>query len=217
MTWSHNDMWMLTADHGGYVKYWQSNMNNVKMFQAHKEAIREARSIHNLPFSVVNPSLLIPLQWQGSACRGLSSVLSVLIYSSLCCSVFMSWIIDTCVLLQHCIYLSIVAYELCILIFYIRNYFVQKRCIFTLLNKVFPIIPILRWWHMQTRNKNECWKDHRGLKCLLKGFTDPLFWRGCGNLHDPRSHFTLVSHSGARAVLAIRVCAMLCQPRMILP
>ncbi|XP_035656531.2 pre-mRNA 3' end processing protein WDR33 isoform X2 [Oncorhynchus keta] len=42
MTWSHNDMWMLTADHGGYVKYWQSNMNNVKMFQAHKEAIREA-------------------------------------------------------------------------------------------------------------------------------------------------------------------------------
>lgn len=43
MTWSHNDMWMLTADHGGYVKYWQSNMNNVKMFQAHKEAVREAR------------------------------------------------------------------------------------------------------------------------------------------------------------------------------
>uniref|UniRef100_A0A2K5EKV5 Uncharacterized protein n=1 Tax=Aotus nancymaae TaxID=37293 RepID=A0A2K5EKV5_AOTNA len=41
MTWSDNDMWMLTADHGGYVKYWQSNMNNVKMFQAHKEAIRE--------------------------------------------------------------------------------------------------------------------------------------------------------------------------------
>ncbi|XP_033838350.1 pre-mRNA 3' end processing protein WDR33 isoform X2 [Periophthalmus magnuspinnatus] len=42
MTWSHNDMWMLTADNNGYVKYWQSNMNNVKMFQAHKEAIREA-------------------------------------------------------------------------------------------------------------------------------------------------------------------------------
>ncbi|NP_001019392.2 pre-mRNA 3' end processing protein WDR33 isoform 2 [Danio rerio] len=120
MTWSHNDMWMLTADHGGYVKYWQSNMNNVKMFQAHKEAIREARSIHNLPFSVVNPSLLLLLQWQGSACRGLSSVL---IYSSLCCSMFMSFLIDTCV------YLSPVA-ELCILIFYIHSYFVQKRCIF---------------------------------------------------------------------------------------
>jgi len=53
MTWSHNDMWMLTADHGGYVKYWQSNMNNVKMFQAHKEAIREARFLPNLPLSVV--------------------------------------------------------------------------------------------------------------------------------------------------------------------
>lgn len=57
MTWSHNDMWMLTADHGGYVKYWQSNMNNVKMFQAHKEAIREARFLLNLPLFVVKPSL----------------------------------------------------------------------------------------------------------------------------------------------------------------
>ena len=34
---------MVTADHGGYVKYWQSNMNNVKMFQAHKEPIRALR------------------------------------------------------------------------------------------------------------------------------------------------------------------------------
>lgn len=33
MIWSHNDIWMVTADHAGYVKYWQSNMNNVKMFQ----------------------------------------------------------------------------------------------------------------------------------------------------------------------------------------
>ena len=31
---------MLSGDHGGYIKYWQSNMNNVKMFQAHKEAVR---------------------------------------------------------------------------------------------------------------------------------------------------------------------------------
>uniref|UniRef100_A0A6B2FD44 Uncharacterized protein n=3 Tax=Crotalinae TaxID=8710 RepID=A0A6B2FD44_9SAUR len=58
MTWSHNDMWMLTADHGGYVKYWQSNMNNVKMFQAHKEAIREARFIHNIQFYVVTISMV---------------------------------------------------------------------------------------------------------------------------------------------------------------
>ncbi|XP_059619421.1 pre-mRNA 3' end processing protein WDR33 [Phlebotomus argentipes] len=40
MVWSHNDNWMVTGDHGGYVKYWQSNMNNVKMYQAHKEPIR---------------------------------------------------------------------------------------------------------------------------------------------------------------------------------
>lgn len=141
MTWSHNDMWMLTADHGGYVKYWQSNMNNVKMFQAHKEAIREARSIPNLPFSVVNPSLLLLPLWLHGLVRGGCC--------SLCCSVFSSWMIDRCmcVLSQHCIdlllifFLSLpsfpVAYELCILIFSIHNYYVQKRLIFTiLLNKV---------------------------------------------------------------------------------
>ncbi|GAB6019765.1 WD repeat-containing protein 33 [Chamberlinius hualienensis] len=40
MCWSNNDHWMVTADHAGFVKYWQSNMNNVKMFQAHKEPVR---------------------------------------------------------------------------------------------------------------------------------------------------------------------------------
>lgn len=34
---------MVTGDHGGYVKYWQSNMNNVRMFQAHKEPVRGIR------------------------------------------------------------------------------------------------------------------------------------------------------------------------------
>lgn len=43
MVWSHNDTWMMTGDHGGYVKYWQSNMNNVKSFQAHKEPVRGIR------------------------------------------------------------------------------------------------------------------------------------------------------------------------------
>uniref|UniRef100_A0A182TZR0 WD repeat-containing protein 48 homolog n=1 Tax=Anopheles melas TaxID=34690 RepID=A0A182TZR0_9DIPT len=43
MVWSHNDNWMVTGDHGGFVKYWQSNMNNVKMFQAHKDPIRGIR------------------------------------------------------------------------------------------------------------------------------------------------------------------------------
>lgn len=43
MVWSHNDNWMVTGDHAGFVKYWQSNMNNVRMFQAHKEPIRGIR------------------------------------------------------------------------------------------------------------------------------------------------------------------------------
>jgi len=40
MKWNHSDTWMVTADHGGYIKYWQSNMNNVKMFPAHKDPVR---------------------------------------------------------------------------------------------------------------------------------------------------------------------------------
>lgn len=94
MTWSHNDMWMLTADHGGYVKYWQSNMNNVKMFQAHKEAIREARFIPNLPFSVV---LLSALQCHAAARRGRSLASRHML--------LLLWLIHDrckCVLLQHC-------------------------------------------------------------------------------------------------------------------
>ena len=43
MRWSHNDQWMITADHAGFIKYWQSNMNNVKMYQGHKEPIRSLR------------------------------------------------------------------------------------------------------------------------------------------------------------------------------
>jgi len=38
--WSHNRLWMVSGDHTGTVKYWQSNMNMVKEFEAHKEAIR---------------------------------------------------------------------------------------------------------------------------------------------------------------------------------
>lgn len=62
MRWSHDDLWMVTADDGGMnsttrcglycmfphriacigvVKYWQSSMNNVKAFKAHKESVRD--------------------------------------------------------------------------------------------------------------------------------------------------------------------------------
>ena len=40
MIWSRNEQWMMTGDDKGYIKYWQTNMNNVKMFQGHIEAIR---------------------------------------------------------------------------------------------------------------------------------------------------------------------------------
>lgn len=43
MVWSHNDQWMVTGDTGGFVKYWQTNMNNVKHFQAHKDPVRGLR------------------------------------------------------------------------------------------------------------------------------------------------------------------------------
>lgn len=36
MRWSHNDLWLASGDHDGFVKYWQPNMNNVHMFHAHK-------------------------------------------------------------------------------------------------------------------------------------------------------------------------------------
>lgn len=40
MKWSHDDLWMLTTDHNGFVKYWQANMNNVITFRAHEDPCR---------------------------------------------------------------------------------------------------------------------------------------------------------------------------------
>ena len=40
MKWSHDDLWMLTTDNKGLVKYWQANMNNVHTFCAHDDACR---------------------------------------------------------------------------------------------------------------------------------------------------------------------------------
>lgn len=54
MVWSNNDLWLLTGDHGGFVKYWQSNMNNVKMYEAHKEPVRGLRWAWNSSVSKSN-------------------------------------------------------------------------------------------------------------------------------------------------------------------
>ncbi|KAK7208282.1 Pfs2 protein [Myxozyma melibiosi] len=39
--WSHNDDWFLSGDQEGLIKYWQPNMNNVKVIAAHREAVRD--------------------------------------------------------------------------------------------------------------------------------------------------------------------------------
>ena len=41
MRWSHNATWLISADHGGVIKYWQANLNNIKAFQGHKDAVRD--------------------------------------------------------------------------------------------------------------------------------------------------------------------------------
>jgi polyadenylation factor subunit 2 len=40
MEWSHSGQWMVTGDTEGNLKYWQGNLNNVKAWQGHKEAVR---------------------------------------------------------------------------------------------------------------------------------------------------------------------------------
>lgn len=37
MSWSRYGNWLLSGDQHGYIKYWQNNMNNVHMFQAHRD------------------------------------------------------------------------------------------------------------------------------------------------------------------------------------
>ena len=59
MVWSHNDQWMVTGDTGGFVKYWQTNMNNVKLFQAHKDPVRGLRYHSNFIYLCRFPSRLI--------------------------------------------------------------------------------------------------------------------------------------------------------------
>ncbi|KAL9061598.1 MAG: hypothetical protein Q9162_000130 [Coniocarpon cinnabarinum] len=39
--WSHDDTHLLSADQDGNVKYWQRNLNNIKIIQAHDSAIRD--------------------------------------------------------------------------------------------------------------------------------------------------------------------------------
>ena len=50
MTWGNRGEWMATTDDHGFVKYWQSNMNNVHTFQAHNDPVRSSRWEHVCSF-----------------------------------------------------------------------------------------------------------------------------------------------------------------------
>lgn len=53
--WSHDEKWMLSGDQNGSVKYWQSNMNNLKVFRAHEANIRDiAFSLSDLKFATAS-------------------------------------------------------------------------------------------------------------------------------------------------------------------
>src|SRR2546423_347327 len=41
LKWSYNSDWLLSGDTQGIIKYWQPNMNNVKVLHAHREAVRD--------------------------------------------------------------------------------------------------------------------------------------------------------------------------------
>jgi len=41
ITWSHDGKFMISTDQSGIVKYWQSNLNHLKVFRAHQETIRD--------------------------------------------------------------------------------------------------------------------------------------------------------------------------------
>ncbi|KAH7354291.1 polyadenylation factor subunit 2 [Plectosphaerella cucumerina] len=41
LAYSHNNDWLLSADHDGIVKYWQPNFNNLQSITAHNDPIRD--------------------------------------------------------------------------------------------------------------------------------------------------------------------------------
>ena len=40
LAWSHNDAYLISGDNKGLIKYWQSNMSNLKEMKGHNEALR---------------------------------------------------------------------------------------------------------------------------------------------------------------------------------
>lgn len=69
MVWSHNDTFMVTADQGGVVKYWQENMNNLKAFEGHSACVRELSfSPSDLKFSSCGDDGTVKI-WDFETCQ----------------------------------------------------------------------------------------------------------------------------------------------------
>ncbi|GFY92287.1 transducin/WD40 repeat-like superfamily protein [Actinidia rufa] len=64
---SYNENWMVTGDDGGWIKYWQNNMSNVKANKsAHKESVCDLRT--DLKFCSCSDDTTIKV-WDVARCR----------------------------------------------------------------------------------------------------------------------------------------------------
>ena len=150
MRWSNNDQWMLTADHGGFVKYWQSNMNNVKMYQAHKDPVRDLRwalqSDIWTEFGTTEVAIRLSAFWYSTR-HGLyeATYISSLAFCdspimldiSNVISVFYSWTEKTLLLnnLYIC-YITMCIYVCKLLLYYLMIVLQTAKCGYLSLNKI---------------------------------------------------------------------------------
>ncbi|XP_042504090.1 uncharacterized protein LOC122081162 isoform X1 [Macadamia integrifolia] len=89
MGWSHDENWMVSGDDGGSIKYWQTNMNNVKANKsAHKESVCDLSLVVQIQLACgcseqILFFLLISLTLQHHMAQHLSSCLFIICtYSS---------------------------------------------------------------------------------------------------------------------------------------
>ncbi|KAL0232836.1 hypothetical protein GEMRC1_011583 [Eukaryota sp. GEM-RC1] len=47
LSWTRDGMFLISGDNHGEIRYWLSNMNNLKIFKAHQEAVRDVSVSHN--------------------------------------------------------------------------------------------------------------------------------------------------------------------------
>jgi polyadenylation factor subunit 2 len=54
LKWTENGDWLLSGDSSGIIKYWQPNMNNVKVLYAHRDAAVRDLAYLSAPCTHVN-------------------------------------------------------------------------------------------------------------------------------------------------------------------